>query len=221
MTASSPLPNLRHAQETRRLRIPCIDDIGERILKHVKPDWASARTAEDVGKELQREFPDLEIRGFDDRYKPDIHAVREFAEAIHDMLTKYSKYPQVVVTTVSITKPPTPGLKGAWAWATPRPTGDGYMSTAIDLNADMATDWGACREQMQDELDAGWAHGDPDRPVYSAIIHEFGHAIDHAANEAAHEQTKQVLEEVWKRTAPPGVDYRTWVREQLTTQRRV
>ena len=103
----------------------------------MEPNWADAQTAEDVGKLLQSKYPNLDIRGFNDRHNPDIRAVQEFAEAIDDMLTKY---PQVAVTTVSITKPP-PGMADAWAWATPRPTGKGYMSAAISLNADMATDW--------------------------------------------------------------------------------
>jgi hypothetical protein len=184
------------------------------ILKHVKPNWADAQTAEEVGKLLKSKFPNLEIVGFNDRYNPDIRAAREFAEAIDDMLTKY---PQVVLEEVNITKPPPPpGMSYTYAWATPRRAAKGNTGpTTISLNADYATDWPAYIRSVQDELDTGWAFGVPEKPVYTTIIHEFGHAIDFAANEEAHRQTEQVLEEVRQRTAPE-VDYRTWVREQLS-----
>ncbi len=165
---------------------------------------------------LKAEFPYLEVRGFDDR-DVDIRSVREFAEAIYDMLTDH---PNVALTTVSITKPP-PGMSNAYAWCTPAPTGKGYLSAAISLNADLAADWPAYCQAAQDELDTGWAFSRPDKPVYSTIIHEFGHVMDFATHEtahekqAAHEKTKQVLHEVHRRTAP-DVDYDTWVREQLS-----
>ncbi len=193
-------------------------DNTKRILTHVKPDWAGVQTAEGVGDLLKTRHPHLEIVGFNNDHNPDIRAVQEFAEAIDEML---NKYPDVVLTKVSITKPPR-GMENAWAWATPRPTGKGYMSAAISLNADMVTDWLECRRSMQNECRINWAFGVPDKPVYSAIIHEFGHAMDFATLEglrekkATHEKTKQVLVEVWQRTAP-DVDYRTWVRKQLTT----
>jgi hypothetical protein len=183
----------------------------------VKPKWAAVQTAEGVGDLLKTRHPHLEIVGFNDDHNPDIRAVQEFAEAIDDMLTAY---PEVVLTKVSITKPP-PGMGDAWAWATPSPTSGGYMSAAIDLNADMATDWPGCRQSMENEVLNNWAFGDPSRPVYSAIIHEFGHAVDFATlkslreKEATHENIKLVLVELWYNTAP-DVEYGTWLREQLT-----
>ena len=41
---------------------------------------------------------------------------------------------------------------------------------------------------MQDECRTNWAFGAPDKPVYSAIIHEFGHAMDFATLEGLHEK---------------------------------
>ena len=178
-----------------------------------KPDWAGAQTAEEVGDLLKSKYRDLEILGFNDDHKPDIRAVREFAEAIDDMLTKY---PQVTVTKVSISKPP-PGFRHAYAWATGRPTGKGYMSTAISLNANMATDWQAYLESMQGCWDDRWLfRGVPNKPVYSVMIHEFGHAMDYAGNEAAHQKTAQVLLQIWQRAAPDA-DYRAWSHQQMST----
>jgi hypothetical protein len=190
-------------------------DNTKRILTQVKPDWAGVETAAGVGDLLKTRHPHLQIVGFNNDHNPDIRAVQEFAEAIDDMLTKY---PQVVLEEVNITKPPPPpGMSYTYAWATPRRAGKGNTgSTTISLNADYATDWPAYVRSVQDELDAGWAFGVPDKPVYTTIIHEFGHAMDFAGSEEAHRQTEQVLEEVRQRTAP-NVDYSTWVREQLST----
>ncbi|WP_090601380.1 hypothetical protein [Mycobacterium lentiflavum] len=181
----------------------------------MKPEWAAVQTAEGVGDLLKTKYPHLEIVGFD--HNSDIRSVREFAEAIDDML---NAYPEVVLTKVSITKPP-PGMKGAWAWATPSPTSGGNMSASIDLNADMAADWPGCCQAMQNEVVNNWAFGDPSRPVYSAIVHEFGHAVDFAAlkslreKEAMHEETKRVLLDLWYNTAA-DVQYGTWLRGQMS-----
>lgn len=178
----------------------------------VKPNWAGAQTAEDVGRLLKSKYPNLEIVGFNDEY--DIRAVREFAEAIDDMLTKY---PEVEVIEVSIRRPPPPpNFDDAFAWATGYRTGKGYMSTAISLNGNMATDWQAYLETMQGCWDARWIfRGVPGKPVYSTMIHEFGHAMDYAANEAAHENTDRVLYDAWQRMAPDA-NYRDWLRQQMS-----
>jgi hypothetical protein len=69
---------------------------------------------------------------------------------------------------------------------------------------------------MQACWDDRWLfRGVADKPVYSTIIHEFGHAMDFAGNELAHEVTDQLLREVWQRVAP-GVEYLDWLRDQLS-----
>lgn len=185
-----------------------------------KPDWSAAQTAQQVGDMLQAKYPDLHILGFNNYYKTDIRAVREFAEAVDDMLTKY---PQIALTQVDITKSSKKRLQRAYAWATPRDTGKGYMETSISLNATKAKDWDAYRASKEYGWSIGWTFpGDPDRPVYSTMIHELGHALDFAGGEAAHRQTTPVLQALYATISPNGAkasmaEYKDWLRQQMST----
>ena len=180
-----------------------------------KPNWDTAHTGDQVGAMLKAEFPYLEVRGFDDR-DVDIRSVREFAEAIYDMLTDH---PNVALTT-GASPNRRPGCR-THTRGVPRPHRQG-----LPVSGDQPERGPGGR--LASVLPSGARRVGhrvgvlrPDKPVYSTIIHEFGHVMDFATHEtahekqAAHEKTKQVLHEVHRRTAP-DVDYDTWVRQQLS-----
>ncbi|WP_280201233.1 toxin glutamine deamidase domain-containing protein [Nocardia cyriacigeorgica] len=185
----------------------------------VVDEWTPLTPAE-VGDRLASELrsildnPDLEVVGFD-RTGTDPEFAREYARAIVDLATRY---PQVELRRIGI-EDMAAGLVGMTRAAEDRGTG-GLVTDSMTLNTRFASDPSLLRQWMVDGVAAGRFHPSVlSRPVYAAVAHEFGHALDYAGNRAARVMLDDTLIEyyVMNRLGTGTVEgYDNWLHDQLT-----
>ncbi|GAB0104454.1 hypothetical protein JMUB6875_34280 [Nocardia sp. JMUB6875] len=141
-------------------------------------DWAprlddewSQMHAREISDELHRRWG-IETEGFEN---PDVHpeVVREYARAIDDMM---SRFPDAKLPKVTIERLPD-DYNAALAWDR-APDGRVYTEALI-LNETVArAPEEMARESVELEADRHFTPGSSDRPIYSALVHEFGHILD-------------------------------------------
>jgi hypothetical protein len=184
-------------------------------------DWSAFTKPQDIGDKLAALHPELSVDGFTNRTRVDIRAVREFAEAIDDMLTKY---PQLGIEQVRLQRPTRKALENAYAWASPLPvakTGPNnklMTAAAITLNATKAANYAAYTASHESNQRNGWlAPGIPGKPVYSTIIHELGHAMDYAGDRESRAQVNTTLTAEFNNATTRGnQSYQGWLQSQMS-----
>ncbi|MRH93191.1 hypothetical protein GFY24_38225 [Nocardia sp. SYP-A9097] len=180
----SPEPEAAHPAEAP----PAEGDWSPRPID----DW-SRMSPKEVSDELARRW-DVETAGFDN---PNLHpeAVREFARAVDDML---SRYPDVKLPKVSIE----PLELDYYAGAIPHYSTDGLVTTdVLVLNEHYAVDpEKMARELASDEADGHLVPGSSDRPIHSTLVHEFAHAIFFEGQERASDTALEALDNYYETT---------------------
>ncbi|WP_198161712.1 ATP-binding protein, partial [Nocardia puris] len=135
----------------------------------------------------------LEVEGFD-HPAVDASVVREFGSAVHDVLTRH---PHISLPRIRIAE-----LDSADTIAELRPN-DNNRVRWLGLNLPFATDPRTLRDRLADQVSSGrMALGHDDRPVYSRIVHELGHALDYAGGAVARERAMDVLTQHYRDTHP-------------------
>ncbi|WP_280499126.1 toxin glutamine deamidase domain-containing protein [Nocardia cyriacigeorgica] len=185
----------------------------------VADEWTRLTPAE-VGGRLQAELrdildnPELVVVGFD-RTGIDPEFAREYARAMVDLVTRY---PQVDVRRLGIDEMSS-GLVGLTHAAENDSTG-GLFTKSMTINTRFAADPEGLRQWMADGVAAGRFHTSVlNRPVYAAVTHEFGHALDYAGNRAARAMLDDTLIEFYvnNRLGTGTVEgYDNWLHDQLT-----
>lgn len=185
-----------------------------------KTDWSSFDKPQDIADKLTALHPELSVDGFTNRTRVDIRAVREFAQAVDDMLTKY---PQLGIEQVRLQRPTRKALQNAYAWASPLPvstTGPNnklMTAASITLNATKAANYSAYTTSHEGNQRNGWlAPGIPGQAVYSTIIHELGHALDYAGDREARSEVDATLTAEYRSAARGTQSYQSWLQSQMS-----
>ncbi|WP_280503310.1 sigma factor-like helix-turn-helix DNA-binding protein, partial [Nocardia farcinica] len=146
----------------------------------------------------------VEVEGFDD---PGVHprVAGEFAAAVHDILSRYRHIDLPLIRIADLDHPSTiaelradPSGRVRW----------------LGLNKSFAGDPATLRTLLTEAQASGRiAPGHAERPVYSRIVHELGHALDYAGGGRAREQAMAALREHYRANHPgrPG-GFDAWLR---------
>ncbi|MFC4128912.1 phage minor capsid protein [Nocardia rhizosphaerae] len=199
---------------------------GSRGRSSIPPSpFDSATTPADVAQILHQ-LHGIRAEGFD---HPDVtlDVAQEFARAIHDMMTRY---PSRQLQLIRIGEPRNPGrldttkIVGETPARPPGPRRDNYEVVDITLNLWTVQHMAEHEAGMvSDAADGYHPAGFEQRPIYSAMVHEYGHVLDFEGNAAARENLDLAMQAEWMRLHPrqPGqrptdwiAKYRTW-RDQL------
>ncbi|WP_109525434.1 MULTISPECIES: sigma factor-like helix-turn-helix DNA-binding protein [Nocardia] len=130
------------------------------------------------------------VTGFDD---PAIDAgvAREFAAAVHDVL---SRFPRLGLREIRIAD-----LESANTVAETRESARGDHVAGLGLNRRFAVAPRDLRTSIARAIDTGnIAPGHGERPVYSRIVHELGHALDIQGRRVASNRIAQVLRDHYR-----------------------
>ncbi|WP_330183378.1 hypothetical protein OHB26_06845 [Nocardia sp. NBC_01503] len=173
-------------------------------------DGWSAMNAREIADEVHGRWG-IEVDGFDN---PELHpeVVREFARAVDDML---SQYPGVTLPKISIERLQD-DYHAATAW---NRSPDGRVHTeALILNETSALNPEVmARESSELVADGHFVPGSTDRPIYSSLVHEFGHVLDVEGQLRATETALDALDNYYESTRG-GMDkaaYEQWL-DQLS-----
>ncbi|MEV0034052.1 hypothetical protein AB0H50_34020, partial [Nocardia sp. NPDC050793] len=142
----------------------------------------------------------------------DPEVLREYARAIDDMLTKYPGAPVAILDILAVRH-----HRSAFA-ATQWESENGGARVILDYQLATSAElfWAA----LSEDVAAGFKHPSMERrPVYSAIVHEFGHVLDYLSSE----ETRATIEDILRRRyeeefaaahlAAGGEGYHTWIRQ--------
>lgn len=159
-----------------------------------RPDdeW-SRMDPQEVAAELDERWG-VDAVGFDNP-NLDPEAVREFARAVDEMLFRY---PDVDLDRVEIR----PLGRDTYARATSYRHPDGTHSAGkLALNERYATNLELmARHVAADEADGHLVPGSADRPVYSTLVHEFGHSIAFEGQEKSAATALDALKDYYEKT---------------------
>jgi hypothetical protein len=171
------------------------------------------RLNEQIGKGLTERYG-IDVNGFGIP-GVDTDTVREIVTALDDML---AKYPHTRILSMEISN-----VDGDIARAfEDRLHHVDLKATRIAFSTRYATDPALLSKNVSDAVQKGHFFPRPKGPAYSAIVHEFGHALTYAGRSAAVDRADSHLFDHYLRTyghENPGGDvsesYRTW-RGQLS-----
>jgi hypothetical protein len=145
---------------------------------------ARARAADRLRDDLG-----LELSGFDDDLDPDVLA--EIAAAAERVL---GAYPWLDVRGIAIAElPRNHWAQTVWDWEA-GPTGPAVFVERIVLSTRAARNPDALAEAVSTATESGYlTRGSQQRPVYSTVIREFGHAMDAAGRFQARGTARRAL----------------------------
>ncbi|MET9488645.1 deaminase domain-containing protein [Nocardia sp. NPDC006630] len=183
----------------------------------VEGDWSprlddhwSRMNAHEISDELARRWG-IQTEGFDN---PKLHpeVAREFARAVDDML---SRYPDVKLPKITIDKL-SDDYNAATHWDV-SPGGQMYTEAVILNETPALNPEEMARDSAELEANGHFVPGSGDRPIHSALVHEFGHTIAIEGQGHASETASEALERYYRSTRD-GMDrpaYGKWL-DQLS-----
>ncbi|AYF76581.1 hypothetical protein D7D52_25310 [Nocardia yunnanensis] len=206
----SPEPSGDHPIEAESAENPPAQGhpVGVDWSSHLEDDW-SHLDAQEVAQELERRWEDkgLVVEGFDrEGLHPEV--AREYARTVDKML---SRYPDVDLSKVVIEPLP----EDFYAATRSEELPDGSVRTGeLILNERYALDPAEMQRKVaENEAEGHFGPGSSDRPIYSSMVHEFGHAIFLEGQEHASETAWAALKNHFESTRG-GMDpaeFKEWV----------
>lgn len=170
--------------------------------------WTAEAPASVVNKAIAEDLSarhGFKVTGFDTPGL-DTHTVREIAAALDDMLRKYPRAGSDILS-LEIGRPTT----GEHRWAETRPHWSGPGEGPLRFGSRLLfsethaqnPEWAA--EMMREAVRAGHlAPGSDLRPVYSTMVHEFGHVLANSGESRAVRAADDVLQRHYARTYGSG-----------------
>lgn len=148
---------------------------------HIPPSpFDAATTNLEVAQILQLRHG-IPVVGFDHPGVP-LEVVQEYARAVDDVL---GRYPSLQLGEIKIETEPflKPELETAYAITLGLLESDEWRAESISLNGIFASHLELMKSHIAHDVAVGFHIPETaDRPVYTAIVHEFGHVIDHNFN---------------------------------------
>ncbi|MGX1810167.1 WXG100-like domain-containing protein, partial [Nocardia sp. NPDC055321] len=215
----APHPDVVHADatDTQPGHDPSNDTVPDADWSPRPDDDWSRRDRVEIADRLTEILSDrrtdgvpIQVIGFDNANVP-TEVMREYARAIEEMLTRY---PTVDLRGVSIE--PIADDK-VYAEAAPARDDSGrWYTERLVLNERFATFPVEFQSSLaRDEARGGMVPGSGARPVYSTILHEFGHALDFEGQMHARERAFDALADHFEATRG-GMDvdaFHAWITE--------
>ncbi|WP_157120362.1 Fic family protein, partial [Nocardia xishanensis] len=163
------------------------------------------------GVDLLGERRALRVLRFDLNHL-DPEVLREYARAIDDMLRKYPGAPVAILDVLAVHH-----HRSAFAATQWEPENGGAR---VILDYQLATSAELFWAAMSMDVAGGFKHPSVERrPVYGAVVHEFGHVLDFLSSE----ETRATIEDILRRRyeeefaaahlAAGGEGYHTWIRQ--------
>ncbi|MFD7841582.1 hypothetical protein ACFV4K_01400 [Nocardia sp. NPDC059764] len=132
----------------------------------------------------------------------DVETVREYGRALEDMM---AQHPGVKPKSVEIG--PIPEDSDAIAGVYPSREDGRLVPGRMVFNERWATDATGLDARIHDKVEQGkHVAGSDARPVYSAIVHEFGHVLDYAGERAARHELTDILAAHFEATRSGSLD---------------
>ncbi|WP_040804471.1 WXG100-like domain-containing protein [Nocardia concava] len=202
---ATPDPAAAHGQGT-----PPSDAVpSEHPWSPAPADEWSGRSPGEIAQTLRERWR-LEVTGFD-RTDVEPEVLREFARAVDDMKRRF---PDAPLREILIGKVPDDPEDIAYAMTRAKHENGRYRADQLILNEIFATNPEEFhRSLIEDELDGGHTPRSSTRPIYSQIVHEFGHVLDFAGQGRARREFDDVLFEHYYNTYGTNDGYLDWVHQ--------